>query len=79
MYFVKRSIIQPLRKVINAADTLAHGDLTIAQLEHNSKDEIGTLATAVNALKQNLSVLLKMFRTTLHNYLPLLKSFPLAR
>lgn len=59
MSFVKRSIIQPLSKVINAADTLAHGDLTIAQLEHNSKDEIGTLATAVNGLKQNLSVLLK--------------------
>ncbi|MGE7673934.1 methyl-accepting chemotaxis protein [Lysinibacillus sp. NPDC094403] len=59
MYFVKRSITQPLGKVIDAADTLAHGDLTIAQLEHNSKDEIGTLATAVNALKQNLSVLIK--------------------
>ncbi|MEQ6355393.1 methyl-accepting chemotaxis protein [Lysinibacillus sp. M3] len=59
MYFVKRYITQPLRKVIDAADTLAHGDLTIAQLEHNSKDEIGTLATAVNALKENLSVLLK--------------------
>ncbi|KOS60946.1 methyl-accepting chemotaxis protein [Lysinibacillus agricola] len=59
MHFVKSYITQPLRKVINAADTLAQGDLTIAQLEHHSKDEIGTLATAVNALKQNLSVLLK--------------------
>ncbi|MFJ6267643.1 methyl-accepting chemotaxis protein [Lysinibacillus xylanilyticus] len=59
MYFVKRSITQPLRKVIDAADTLAHGDLTIAELKHSSKDEIGTLATAVNTLKQNLSVLLK--------------------
>lgn len=59
MYFVKRSITQPLSKVIDAADTLAHGDLTIAELKHSSKDEIGTLATAVNALKQNLSVLLK--------------------
>ncbi len=59
MYFVKSYITQPLLKVIDAADTLAKGDLTIAQLEHNSKDEIGTLAVAVNKLKQNLSVLIK--------------------
>ncbi|WP_068983747.1 MULTISPECIES: methyl-accepting chemotaxis protein [Lysinibacillus] len=59
MHFVKTSITTPLLKVIDAADTLAKGDLTIAQLEHNAKDEIGTLAVAVNKLKQNLSVLIK--------------------
>ncbi|MFY0517378.1 methyl-accepting chemotaxis protein [Lysinibacillus sp. UGB7] len=59
MYFVKNSIVQPLRKVIAAAHTLAQGDLTIAQLKHRSNDEIGTLASAVDTLKQNLSVLIK--------------------
>ncbi|WP_155591755.1 methyl-accepting chemotaxis protein [Lysinibacillus cavernae] len=58
MYFVKRSIVQPLRKVIGAADTLAQGDLSFDELEHRSKDEIGTLAVAVNTLKQNLTGLI---------------------
>ncbi|MFJ7737822.1 methyl-accepting chemotaxis protein [Lysinibacillus sp. NPDC097287] len=57
MYFVKNSIIVPLRKVIDAADTLAKGDLTTANIEHRTSDEIGTLATAVNTLKQNLYTL----------------------
>lgn len=58
MYFVKNSIVMPLRKVIGAADTLAQGDLTIAELDHQAKDEIGTLANAVNSLKQNLAGLM---------------------
>ncbi|HAU32802.1 MAG TPA: methyl-accepting chemotaxis protein, partial [Lysinibacillus sp.] len=32
MFFVKRSIVQPLRQAIGAADTLAQGDLTIDEL-----------------------------------------------
>ncbi|KOS67882.1 chemotaxis protein [Lysinibacillus contaminans] len=59
MYFVKNSIVMPLRKVIAAADTLAQGDLTTANVDHSSKDEIGTLATAVNTLKQNLYALVQ--------------------
>lgn len=58
MNFVKKAIVQPLREVIEAADALAQGDLTIAQLDYRSKDEIGILATAVNTLKQNLSKLI---------------------
>jgi len=58
MHMVKASIVLPLRKVIGAADTLAQGDLTIAELDHQSKDEIGTLANAVNTLKQNLAGLM---------------------
>lgn len=58
MNFVKNSIVQPLRQVIDAADALSQGDLTIAQLDYSSKDEIGILATAVNTLKQNLSKLI---------------------
>ncbi|MGG2112213.1 methyl-accepting chemotaxis protein [Lysinibacillus pakistanensis] len=58
MNFVKNAIVQPLRQVIEAADALAQGDLTIAQLDYRSKDEIGILAVAVNTLKQNLSKLI---------------------
>ncbi len=58
MHMVKASIVLPLRKVIGAADTLAQGDLTIAELDHQSKDEIGTLANAVNTLKRNLAGLM---------------------
>jgi len=58
MNFVKNAIVQPLRQVIEAADALAQGDLTIAQLDYCSKDEIGILAAAVNTLKQNLSKLI---------------------
>ena len=58
MNFVKNAIVQPLRQVIEAADALSQGDLTIAQLDYRSKDEIGILAAAVNTLKQNLSKLI---------------------
>ncbi|QGG52513.1 methyl-accepting chemotaxis protein [Lysinibacillus pakistanensis] len=58
MNFVKKAIVQPLRQVIEAADALAQGDLTIAHLDYRSQDEIGILATAVNTLKQNLSKLI---------------------
>ena len=58
MNFVKNAIVQPLRQVIEAADALAQGDLTIVQLDYRSKDEIGILAAAVNTLKQNLSKLI---------------------
>lgn len=58
MYFVKKSIVQPLHLAIGAADTLAQGDLSIDELTHQSNDEIGTLAVAVNTLKQNLTGLM---------------------
>ena len=59
MNFVKNSVVVPLRKVINTADAIAQGDLTVTDVHHQSKDEIGTLATAVNTLKLNLNNLVQ--------------------
>lgn len=56
--FVRNYIVMPLRKVINTADIVASGDLTVANVEHHTKDEIGTLAVAVNTLKENLHSLI---------------------
>ena len=48
----------PYARLLEQRDTLAQGDLTIAELDHQSKDEIGTLANAVNTLKRNLAGLM---------------------
>jgi methyl-accepting chemotaxis protein len=48
-----RGIINPIIKGVKFAETMAAGDLTSA-LEVASKDEIGTLATALNQMSGNL-------------------------
>ncbi len=57
--FVRNSIVMPLRKVISTAEIVANGDLTVPNIEHHRNDEIGTLANAVNFLKQNLNGLIR--------------------
>ncbi|SFM83397.1 methyl-accepting chemotaxis protein [Methanolobus profundi] len=48
-----RSITRPLEGMVNAANSIADGDLTV-KLESDSKDEVGQLAFAIDQMAGNL-------------------------
>jgi Methyl-accepting chemotaxis protein len=52
--FISRSIGGPIRKVANAAELIAEGDLNI-DLDINSKDELGNLANSFRRMAENLN------------------------
>jgi len=49
-----RKIARPLAHLASVADRVADGDLSVEPLNAHSGDEIGALATSVNAMVQNL-------------------------
>jgi len=52
-YFIARSITRPINRVVQIADSLAKGDLTV-DIEKGSKDEIGQLFNALQHTVSNL-------------------------
>jgi methyl-accepting chemotaxis protein len=52
-YFIARSITRPINRVVDIANSLAHGDLTV-EIETGSKDEIGQVFNALNNTVGNL-------------------------
>jgi methyl-accepting chemotaxis protein len=54
LFFFTTSIIRPLKRTVDVADSLAKGDLS-ARLNMKRKDEIGTLGTAMDAVAETLS------------------------
>lgn len=57
--FLKKSIIQPMKKMAVLSNKISTGDLEL-QFNHNSKDEIGTLAKSLNRMVQSLKMALQM-------------------
>ncbi len=55
--FLTRSITQPLKKAVDAANSLAAGDLTI-QIEVKSNDEIGQLSSAMKNMVEKLNTIM---------------------
>lgn len=55
---ITRNIAIPLRRLTDAANVIAAGDLREANVEVKTKDEIFELATAFNKMKDNLTSLL---------------------
>lgn len=53
VFFIIRSIIQPLRRLSNSAERISEGDLT-ESVEINSSDEIGQLGTSFNKMADSL-------------------------
>lgn len=53
-YFIGQKISRPIRKIANAAERIADGDLSQDKLELNSNDEFGDLASAFNKMVFNL-------------------------
>lgn len=58
-YFITHGITYPISKFIKGANAIASGDLN-QHIELNSKDEIGTLATAFNNMAEELKKMQKM-------------------
>lgn len=57
-FLITISITRPLRRLTNAANVIANGDLREKDIQVKSKDEIKELATAFNAMKASLSNLI---------------------
>lgn len=52
--FISRTISNPMRKLLVAADKIADGDLDV-YVDIHTKDEVGNLATAFNKMADNLN------------------------
>ncbi|MEC2074306.1 methyl-accepting chemotaxis protein [Alkalihalophilus marmarensis] len=57
VYFIIRSIVQPIRKLTDTAEIVSKGDLT-QEINVQSKDEIGQLGTAFNNMQTSLKELI---------------------
>lgn len=53
-YYISRMISRPVSKVAEAANKIAGGDLSIADIKVKNKDEIGKMAKSFNVMKHNL-------------------------
>lgn len=59
IFFVKRTITNPLVAVTEAVNVVASGDLSQPNMNYESKDEIGQLTTGVNTMKDSLRNLIQ--------------------
>ena len=57
--FIRKTIIRPLNRVVDAANLIADGDLSGNDVVVKTKDEIGQLAKAFNHMKHNLAGLIR--------------------
>lgn len=58
MYYVKKFISSPLKRVTEEAIFIADGDLSREEFVYSSKDEIGQLSVSFNRMKANLQTIL---------------------
>ncbi|MGK7897482.1 MAG: DUF3365 domain-containing protein [Xenococcus sp. (in: cyanobacteria)] len=58
-FFLKRTVIQRIRKISKTAQAVSRGDLK-ADFEEDSKDEIGILVIAFNRMKSSVEVAMKL-------------------
>ena len=57
--FLNKSIIQPIKRIAIKSNEISTGDLDL-EFTHSSKDEIGTLAIALNRMVQSLKMAFEM-------------------
>ena len=55
---IARSLVRPIKKALNFTQSMAKGDLT-QTLDVEQKDEIGTLASALNQMRSSLNQMFK--------------------
>ncbi|MBI5238654.1 MAG: type IV pili methyl-accepting chemotaxis transducer N-terminal domain-containing protein [Deltaproteobacteria bacterium] len=61
---LKRMIISPISKVVDIAQALSEGDITVADMNIRSRDEMQQLGDALNKMKNNLYKSMCMVRDT---------------
>ncbi|MEG0472872.1 MAG: methyl-accepting chemotaxis protein [Solibacillus sp.] len=57
--YIRFRVVLPLRFVVKEANIIASGDLSNADIQTKSKDEIGQLGRSFNLMKNNLASLIK--------------------
>jgi HAMP domain-containing protein len=58
-FFLKRSVIHPIRKMSRVAQQVSTGEMA-ADFEQNSNDEIGILAASFNRMKSSLEIAMRL-------------------
>ena len=58
-FFLKRSVIQPIKKMSRTAERVSTGEMS-ADFEQTSNDEIGVLAASFNRMKSSLEIAMKL-------------------
>lgn len=58
-YFLVKGIVQPIRQTADFANEIAEGKLQIDDLSVTSKDEVGSLISSLNNMKNSLKELIK--------------------
>jgi len=65
-YWVARSIARPVGSVTSALAEVANGNLTARDLEIQTTNEVGRLASALNAMKNNMTGLVRQIQNNSH-------------
>ncbi|MGM8211370.1 methyl-accepting chemotaxis protein [Virgibacillus sp. W0430] len=61
MLLISRGVSSNLKKVVNVTTEVADGNLSVASMNYEGKDEIGQLAQSINVMKDNIrNILLKV-------------------
>lgn len=55
IYFITRSITRPVNAIMEMTQEISKGNLAVAKLTHDSKDEIGVLVRALNEMEDRLT------------------------
>jgi HAMP domain-containing protein len=58
-FFLKRSVIQPIKRMSRTAERVSTGEMS-ADFEQTSNDEIGILAASFNRMKSSLEIAMKL-------------------
>ncbi|WP_231735256.1 methyl-accepting chemotaxis protein [Gracilibacillus massiliensis] len=54
VYFISRLISSNLNRLVTVSNSISEGNLEVATISYEGKDEIGRLALAINTMSQNL-------------------------
>lgn len=54
IFFVSRNITKNMNKVVETSNRITEGDLSVKAIDYNGKDEIGQLASSMNAMSEHL-------------------------
>lgn len=58
VFFISRRVTKNLTKVVEMSNEMAGGNLTVDPVDYDGKDEIGQLASAVNAMGKSLRTMM---------------------
>ncbi|MET3683542.1 methyl-accepting chemotaxis protein [Alkalibacillus flavidus] len=54
LWFISRNVNKSIHSVVEVADQISEGDLSVDDVQYQGKDELGRLATSINTMKANL-------------------------